>query len=60
VSELWCGALIEVALTYPVGTGYYMNAVSWVAGMLIAGGVFTTGISADKGKLFFAHIFLLY
>jgi len=32
-----------------LSTGYYMNAVSWVAGMLIAGGVFTTGISADKG-----------
>jgi hypothetical protein len=27
-----------------------MNAVSWISGMLIAGGVITTGISADKGK----------
>jgi len=26
-----------------------MNAVSWISGMLIAGGVVTTGISADRG-----------
>jgi len=27
-----------------------MNAVSWILGMLIAGGVVTTGISADRGR----------
>jgi len=32
-----------------LSAGYYMNAVSWIAGMLIAAGVVTTGISADKG-----------
>ncbi|KIM78880.1 hypothetical protein PILCRDRAFT_10813 [Piloderma croceum F 1598] len=33
-----------------LSAGYYMNAVSWISGMLIAGGVVTTGISADKGR----------
>jgi len=32
-----------------LSAGYYMNALSWVAGMFITGGVITTGISADKG-----------
>ncbi|KIM76610.1 hypothetical protein PILCRDRAFT_12661 [Piloderma croceum F 1598] len=32
-----------------LSAGYYMNAVSWILGMLIAGGVVTTGISADRG-----------
>jgi hypothetical protein len=32
-----------------LSAGYYMNAVSWVVGMFLAGGVVTTGISADKG-----------
>jgi len=32
-----------------LSTGYYVNAVSWITGMLIAAGVVITGISADKG-----------
>jgi len=32
-----------------LSAGYYMNAISWILGMLIAAGVITTGISADKG-----------
>jgi len=32
-----------------LSSGYYMNAVSWISGMLLVGGVVTTGISADKG-----------
>jgi len=32
-----------------LSAGYYMNAASWIVGMLVAGGVVTTGISADKG-----------
>jgi len=32
-----------------IGTGYVLNTVSWIAGLLIGVGVITTGISADKG-----------
>jgi len=32
-----------------LSAGYFMNAVSWIAGVLITAGVITTGISADKG-----------
>lgn len=35
------------------GAGYFMNAVSWIAGVLITAGVITTGISADKGGSIF-------
>lgn len=31
-----------------------MNAISWIAGMLIAAGVVITGISADKGETILA------
>ena len=58
LSECLVVCPLYIPLMCLVGAGYYMNAVSWVVGMFLAGGVVTTGISADKGKR--SYISLLF
>lgn len=54
LSELPICFTLDIYSRTAGGAGYFMNAISWIAGMLIAAGVVITGISADKGEAILA------